>query len=216
MGLDVYEEDLQENRDNVIDFLAENTSYDRTDIAAAVDGLVLAGRVVCKLNDVVSQIGGGKRGVTKAVAQGVRSGVKGVKLAAKGGAIRQNAIPGGSKIEYIGPGKVKFDGVEFKAVRDLGHMSETDLRKMRATGSNAFDISGIRLDGHHHQQQYHREPGAFMVEIPHTQHCISNPNQHPLGTSGGLTAEQRADWKKLRKAFTQPLPAEAGRLAYRL
>ncbi len=94
------------------------------------------------------------------------------------------------------------DGVEFRAVRDLGHLSEAELKGM-LKGRNPVDTSGVRLDGHHFQQQYHREPGAFMVEIPDPNHCISNPIQHPLGRSGGLTAEQRADWNRLRAAFNK-------------
>ena len=120
-----------------------------------------------------------------------------------GGALRKDAIPEGSKIEYIGPGKVKFHNVEFKSVRDLKHMEEKDLRRMLKGGKNPIDIHGERLDGHHHQQKYHRDPGNFIVEIPEPQHCISKPNQHPLGTSGGLTKMQREDWNKLRKTFNK-------------
>ena len=88
-------------------------------------------------------------------------------------------------------------------MRDLGHLSEADLQRMAKTGAAPRDIVGNPLEGHHHQQRYHREPGAFMVEIPDPKHCISNPIQHPLGTSSGLTAEQRADWNKLRAAFNK-------------
>ena len=43
------------------------------------------------------------------------------KLSTPGGVIRADAIPTGSNLEYLAPGRVKFDGVEFRAVRDLGH-----------------------------------------------------------------------------------------------
>ena len=118
-----------------------------------------------------------------------------------GHAIREYEIVEGSKLKYVGPGQVEFDGVRFKAVRDLGHMSEADLRRMIERRRNPSDVRGIRLDGHHHRQQYHREDGAFIVEVPTDSHCISNRLQHPLGNSGGLTKEQRADWNKVRNAF---------------
>lgn len=120
-----------------------------------------------------------------------------------GGAIRESSIPAGSKLEYLGPGRVKFDGVEFRAVRDLGHLSEAELRAMKSRGLAAKDFKGEILEGHHHLQQYHREPGAFVVEIPEPLHCTSNTNQHPLGNKGGLgvnTAE-RQDWNKLRNEY---------------
>ena len=120
-----------------------------------------------------------------------------------GHAIREDAIVEGSKLKYVGPGQVEFDGVRFKAVRDLGHVSEADLRDIAKSGKNFKDSHGVRLDGHHYKQQYHREDGAFIVEIPKTQHCISNRIQHPLGNSGGLTREQRTDWDKLRNAFNK-------------
>jgi hypothetical protein len=118
-----------------------------------------------------------------------------------GRALRIEAIPVGSKLEYLAPGRVKFDGVEFRAVRDLGHLSEEYLWKMYRKGVNPVDIHGVRLDGHHIGQKYHREPGAFIVEIPEPAHCISNSIQHPLGTTGGLSVVERADWKKLRMAL---------------
>jgi len=125
------------------------------------------------------------------------------KQSVPGGAVRQDSIPAGSRLEYLSPGRVRFDGVEFRAVRDLSHLSEGELGRMVRKGINPKDASGIRLDGHHYQQQYHREPGAFIVEIPDPQHCISNRVQHPLGTSGGLTAIEREDWNKLRIAFNK-------------
>jgi hypothetical protein len=67
------------------------------------------------------------------------------------------------------------------------------------------DINGIPLRGHHYNQQYHREPGAFIVEIPESTHCLSNKIQHPYGNQKGvgLTPAQRADWNKARNAFNK-------------
>jgi hypothetical protein len=123
------------------------------------------------------------------------------KLSTPGGVIRADAIPAGSNLEYLAPGRVGFDGVEFRAVRDLGHLSETDLVRMSKTGVAPRDINGLPIEGHHHLQQYHRDPGAFVVEIPETSHCISNSIQHPLGTTGGLSEAERADWTRLRRAY---------------
>lgn len=76
---------------------------------------------------------------------------------------------------------------------------------MHFTGKNPTDTLLNRLDGHHHQQRYHRDPGAFIVEIPKDNHKIGNPLQHPHGNikGGGLTKEQRTDWDKLRVAFNK-------------
>lgn len=120
-----------------------------------------------------------------------------------GKVIRADAIPEGSKLEFVAPGRVKFDGIEFRAVRDLGHVSEERLMLMLEDGRVAKDIFGQKLHGHHHKQQYHREPGAFIVEIPENMHKIGKQNQHPLGNKGGLTETERTDWNKLRKQYWQ-------------
>jgi hypothetical protein len=111
-----------------------------------------------------------------------------------------------SKITFLNKkGRVMFDGVEFRAVRDLSHMSEQDLRIMYKKGVNPYDKNNTRLDGHHHRQEYHRKPGAFMAEIPEPGHDITNKVQHPYGNTkgSGLTREQRADWKQLRQQFNK-------------
>jgi hypothetical protein len=133
------------------------------------------------------------------------SGVTGppsvVKKTTSGGVIRQDKILEGSKLEYLGPGRVKFDGVEFRAVRDLGHLSKDGLKEIVKKGVVPKDIFGKDLQGHHYKQKYHREPNAFMIEIPRKKHSISNKVQHPLGNSGGLSKAERKDWDKLRKNF---------------
>lgn len=143
------------------------------------------------------------KAIAKAEGRWVAKQEADVVLEKLGKAIREGAIPSGSKLEYLAPGRVRFDGVEFRAVRDLGHLSETELRTMLKRGKNPTDTKGIRLDGHHFQQQYHREPGAFIVEIPDPNHCISNLVQHPLGRTGGLTSVERADWDVLRVRFNK-------------
>ena len=59
------------------------------------------------------------------------------------------------------------------------------------------------MQGHHHLQKLHREPGAFIVEIPSKDHKISNPIQHPHGNKKGmgLSKEERSDWNRTREAF---------------
>ncbi|MGL5720167.1 MAG: DUF637 domain-containing protein, partial [Alphaproteobacteria bacterium] len=100
-------------------------------------------------------------------------------------------------------GRVIFDGVEFRAVRNLEHLDEGTLREIYKKGTAPKDINQIALRGHHYQQQYHREPGAFIVEIPESAHSIGTKIQHPLGNKkgAGLIPEQRADWDKVRNAF---------------
>jgi hypothetical protein len=80
-------------------------------------------------------------------------------------------------------------------------LSEAELIDMYNRGIALKDSLGNPMHGHHYKQQYHRELGAFMVEIPAPAHFISNPIQHPLGTSGGLSKAQRNDWKKLKPKF---------------
>jgi hypothetical protein len=141
------------------------------------------------------------RGVAKAEVSAIRIMPK------PGGAIRAESIPAGSKLEYLGPGRVKFDGVEFRPVRDLGHLSEATLKRMSKTGIAPRDIHGEILEGHHHLQQFHREPGAFIVQIPENLHSAGNLNQHPLGQRGGLGTNtlQRKDWNRVRTAFHKEL-----------
>jgi adhesin HecA-like repeat protein len=101
------------------------------------------------------------------------------------------------------PGRVVFDGVEFRAVRDLGHMSEDALRDMHRLGKTPTDVYGNQLRGHHNLQMDHRHPEGFIVEMPGKNHRNANQLQHPHGNlkGKGLTHEQRADWDKLRSAF---------------
>ena len=132
-------------------------------------------------------------------------GVNAQKLSTPGGVIRADAIPTGSQLEYLAPGRVKFDGVEFRAVRDLGHLSESQLDKMYRKGINPRALDDVRLDGHHFNQQYHREPGAFVAYVPEPNHCISNKIQHPKGNSGGLEPLERKDWKALNKRMNKEL-----------
>lgn len=103
------------------------------------------------------------------------------------------------------PGRVVFEGVEFRAVRNLNHMSDLELKIMLETGINPHDANFVRLDGHHHKQKFHRDPDAFIVEIPQNAHNIKNKNQHPKGNErgAGLTPTQRADWNKLRIKFNK-------------
>jgi hypothetical protein len=120
--------------------------------------------------------------------------------------VDQNNFSEDSSIKYLGrKGRVEYEGVEFRGVRDLGHLSEKQLRQMYRKGINPTDSRNIRLDGHHYKQRYHRDEGAFIVEIPENTHRIANKIQHPLGNveGGGLTSPQRTDWNKIRKKFNK-------------
>jgi hypothetical protein len=119
-----------------------------------------------------------------------------------GRAIRQDAIPAGSNLEYLAPGRVKFDGVEFRAVRDLSHLSEAELRFMEKRGVAFNDINGQPIHGHHYQQLDHRHADGFIVEIPKPNHNFANKVQHPKPTGEGLPKEARKEWNEtLRKAY---------------
>jgi|GEM_PF-4338875 len=118
-----------------------------------------------------------------------------------GGAIREDAIPAGSKLEYLAPGRVRYDGVEFRAVRDLGHLSEAELREMALKGNAFKDFRDVPMHGHHHQQLPHRHPEGFVAEIPRDKHSYANKIQHPKPIGEGLPAEVRAEWDALRKDY---------------
>jgi len=133
---------------------------------------------------------------------------KGAKTgkAGKKNVVDQSSFSRNSKITPLDKkGRVEFDGVEFRAVRDLSHLDEKHLREMYRKGSNPKDVGNVRLDGHHHQQKYHREKGAFIVEVPKNKHSIKNLIQHPHGNKigKGLTADQRKDWNKIRIPFNK-------------
>lgn len=104
-------------------------------------------------------------------------------------------------------GRVVFDGVEFRAVRDLGHVSDEHLKKMVKTGTNPYDRKGKNLNLHHPKQIPQREEGAAYVHIPEDKHNIWNPIQHPKGNKkgAGLTLSQRKDSDKLKRAFNKEL-----------
>jgi hypothetical protein len=114
----------------------------------------------------------------------------------------KNYFDGNSKIKQLDrKGFVEFDGVEFRGIRDLGHVPDEHLWKMLRDGKNPVDINFQRLDGHHYGQIYHRDPKSFIVEMPEGPHDIHNKIQHPQGNQkgSGLTKEQRGDWNKVRK-----------------
>ncbi len=98
-------------------------------------------------------------------------------------------------------GRVRFDGVEFRAVRDLSHLSDKELTRMIRDGVNPKDHKGTLLIGHHFKQIPHRKKGGFIVEIPHTNHTAGNRIQHPLGNKGGIGDAARKDWRSLKRKF---------------
>ena len=122
------------------------------------------------------------------------------KDATFGGAIRESSIPAGSKLEYLGPGRVKFDGVEFRAVRDLSHLSEADLRIMHKRGVSPKTLDQYPVQGHHYKQLDHRHPDGFIVEIPRNRHSYANKVQHPKLPGEGLPDEARKEWDNILRA----------------
>ncbi len=119
-----------------------------------------------------------------------------------GRALRMDAIPAGSKLEYLAPGRVKFDGVEFRAVRDLSHLGEAELKEMVKKGKAFRDINGNPMHGHHYLQLDHRHPDGFIVEIPGLDHNAKNMIQHPKPVGEGLPEAARKEWNNvLREAY---------------
>ncbi len=85
---------------------------------------------------------------------------------------------------------VQFEGMEVRAVRDLGHLDDAALRAMVDDGTAAASRSGDKLILHHLNQN----PAGPLVEIPRPFHSTGNTIQHPLGTAPGvgLTKAERA------------------------
>jgi RHS repeat-associated protein len=92
-----------------------------------------------------------------------------------------------------------FQGLEVRAVRDLGHVDDTTLRAMSQNGFAPRTINGDKIVLHHHQQN----PAGFIVEMPAPNHSIGNVRQHPFGNTAGagLSAEQRASFNQWRTDY---------------
>ncbi len=92
-----------------------------------------------------------------------------------------------------------FQGLEIRAVRDLSHLSDSTLEVMAKKGFAAKDSSGEPLVLHHLNQN----PAGPLVEIPASQHSISNRVQHPLGNTpgSGLSTGQRESFNQWRKEY---------------
>ena len=95
-----------------------------------------------------------------------------------------------------GRGRLEFQDLEVRGVRDLKHVGVPTLSAMRNLGFAAKDHKGRALQLHHHQQN----PRGFIVEIPASKHSIRNRRQHPLGTKPGmgLSSEERGRFDRWR------------------
>jgi hypothetical protein len=105
------------------------------------------------------------------------------------------------------PGFFFYDGTTHSAVRNLRHVDQRTLQDMHCLGNSPKDAFGRQLQGHHHQQHFHREPGSMIVQIPKTHHKVSNPIQHPYGNhkGTGLTIAERRTWAQDRIKFNREL-----------
>ena len=88
------------------------------------------------------------------------------------------------------------NGLEVRAVRDLGHIDDSTLGAMAKNGFAPRTINGDKIVLHHHQQN----PAGFIVEMPAKNHSIGNRVQHPFGSTpgAGLSAEQRTAFDSWR------------------
>jgi RHS repeat-associated protein len=104
--------------------------------------------------------------------------------------IARNVSNFGKAAERIPTHTRTFQGLEVRAVRDLGHVDDATLRAMADKGFAARTVNGDKIVLHHHQQN----PAGFIVEVPAPNHSIGNVRQHPFGNTAGagLSAEQRA------------------------
>jgi len=99
-----------------------------------------------------------------------------------------------------------FDGFDFKAVRDLGHVDDSTLRAMQKHGFAAKTKNGDKIVLHHHQQN----PAGPIIEVPASNHSIGNARQHPFGNQkgSGLTPEQRSAFDQTRVNYWKQRAAE--------
>jgi len=134
-----------------------------------------------------------------AAIPGAGQAVMGAKLAGAGmgffGAIRFADRIGGSASRLSTSTKI-FQGMEVRAVRNLGHIDDSTLRAMSNHGFAPKTINGDKLVLHHHNQN----PSGFIVEVPASNHSIGNLRQHPFGNQlgSGLTAGQRSSFNQWR------------------
>ena len=114
------------------------------------------------------------------------------------------SVPENSKITLLerGGGAVKFNGVEYRNVRDLGHMDTAQLQKMRSKGTNPLDQFGNKLNFHHHKQLDHKDPNGRLIEIRQDVHKINHRAQHP-NPREGLSPDVRKDYGRERRAFNK-------------
>jgi len=99
----------------------------------------------------------------------------------------------------IGNARVMFRGMEVRAVRDLGHLSDGTLLAMRERGFAAKTREGIPIQLHHLGQS----PSGPIVEIPEIFHSTANKRQHPRGTikGAGLTSDEREVFNTWREDY---------------
>ncbi len=102
-------------------------------------------------------------------------------------------------LKDVARSRVTFQGMEVRAVRDLSHLSDSTLNAMADIGFSAKTPDGDVIILHHHRQN----PNGFLVEMPSSNHSISNKNQHPFGNQKGLglTSEQRESFNKWRNNY---------------
>ena len=137
-----------------------------------------------------------------AAIPGIGQAATGAKFAAAGfgvfGAIRIADRIGdvGRSASNLSTSTKVFQGMEVRAVRNLGHVDDSTLRAMSNHGFAPKTINGDKLVLHHHRQN----PSGFIVEVPASNHSIGNLRQHPFGNQlgSGLTAGQRSSFNQWR------------------
>src|SRR6266498_106038 len=102
-------------------------------------------------------------------------------------------------LQRISPSRVIFRGMEVRATRKLGHLTEAQLRFGYERGVSPRNAGGGgKIILHHHRQQ----PQGPLIEMPRRAHNQSNTNQHPLGNSGGVgNGAVKGDFNNWRNAY---------------
>jgi len=104
---------------------------------------------------------------------------------------RVEAAKGGGRANTV-----IHEGMEVRAVRDLGHIDDSTLGAMAENGFAPRTINGDKIVLHHLEQN----PLGPVVEMPAKNHNIWNATQHPLGNAPGvgLSAGERTAFDSWR------------------
>lgn len=75
-----------------------------------------------------------------------------------------------------------FRGFEIRAQHSLDHLSDKELQYLFKKGLSPRDKNGKTIILHNHRQNV----AGPIIEMPSSNHSMSNKKQHPFGNKGGV------------------------------